>query len=183
MSRPCFCALRRAESGALVTRVDSLLAGHRVRQRHCSRAWIPPSTPAPPSSVYETGSRGGACSVERRVYVNYESLYKTATARRWLPLRIKLLAQQVLKRGRQGGAKTDRGRRGPEARGPTEDYTSALGGLPRGEWRLRPEASICAPRGGIERIACAAPTAGGKGRRNKHEHAKVPWGFPPGAPL
>ena len=72
----------------------------------------------------------------------------------------------------------DRGRRGPEARGPTEDYTSALGGLPRGELRLRPEASICAPRGGRERIACA------EGNRiplrllegNEHANEKVPWG-------
>ena len=38
----------------------------------------------------------------------------------------------------QGGVRTDRGRQGPEARGPTEDYTSALGGLPRGEWRFLP---------------------------------------------
>ena len=48
------------------SRTCVLFAGHCVRQRHASRAWIPPSTPAPPSSVYRDWSRGGACSVERR---------------------------------------------------------------------------------------------------------------------
>ena len=48
------------------SRTCVLFAGHCVRQRHASRAWIPPSTPAPPSSVYRDRVSRGACSVERR---------------------------------------------------------------------------------------------------------------------
>ena len=50
--------------------------------------------------------------------------------------------------------------------------------MPRGEWRLRPEASICVPRSGKERIACAAPTVGeepqGMSMWNEQANEKVP---------
>ena len=55
-----------------------------------------------------------------------------------------------------------------------------------GAYALSAEASICVPRSGKERIACAAPTVGeepqGMSMWNEQANEEVPWGnLPPDA--